>query len=127
MYGTTLVIRWPDGRRESIGIGEGVIEFIMIPAGNFDDVEECRETIIREIGELIKRESGEVTFDVTGGKTPVSVAMAIEAIKGDCQAEYTKQEMQDVEPEEALYRIDLDIYSLGDLLNEVAHSINRRL
>ncbi|KUH33946.1 hypothetical protein APY94_04240 [Thermococcus celericrescens] len=125
--GRPVLIRWPDGRRESIGSGEGVIEFVMVPAGNFDDVEECREAIKGALGEILKKESGEVTFDVTGGKTLVSVAMALEAIKGDCQAEYTKQEIQDVAPEESLYRVDLDVYSLKDLLNEMARSLNRRL
>jgi hypothetical protein len=125
--GRPVLVRWPDGRRESIGGGEGVIEFVMVPAGNFDDVEECREAIKGALGEILKKESGEVTFDVTGGKTLVSVAMAIEAIKGDCQAEYTRQDVQDVEPEESLYRVDLDVYSVRDLLNEIAKSLNRKL
>ncbi|QDA31659.1 hypothetical protein FH039_08690 [Thermococcus indicus] len=122
-----ILVRWSDGRRESLGSGEGVIEFILVSAGDFNDIEECRDAIKEAVGGHIEEESWEVTFDITGGKTLVSAAMVLEAIKGDCQAEYTRQDVQDVEPEESLYRVDLDVHSLKDLLNEVARNLNRRL
>ncbi|NJE01400.1 hypothetical protein [Thermococcus sp. JdF3] len=125
--GRPILIRWHDGQRESLGTGTEVLEFEVVPAGDFDDIEECRRAIKKALGELLEREGGEITFDITSGKSLVSVAMAIEAIREECQAEYVKQGIQDVEPEESLYRVDLDVYSVRDLLNEVAKSLNRKL
>ena len=115
--GRGITVEWPDGSFERLGGGD--IVFKLAVAGDFDDVDECR-SVIRSLTErIIERESEELTFDLTGGKTLVSVAMALTAIRRECQAEYMRQNVYDEAPEKLLKKVDLDIFTVEDLLEEL--------
>ena len=115
--GRGITVEWPDGTAENLSGSD--LKFVLAVAGDFDDVDECRTVIKNLTDDIIRRESEELTFDLTGGKTLVSVAMALTAIRRDCQAEYLRQNVYDEEPEKMLKKIDLDIFTVEDILEEL--------
>ncbi|GAB6134924.1 hypothetical protein [Thermococcus prieurii] len=115
--GKGITVEWTDGTIE--GLTGNDVTFKLAVADDFDDVDKCREVIRSLTDEIIKRESEELTFDLTGGKTLVSVAMALTAIRRDCQAEYLRQNVYGKEPEELLKKVNLDIFTVEDILEEL--------
>jgi len=125
--GVKFLTMWPSERPELFGKGEKevVIEFVPIYDANrvkniFDDIGKS------EIATLIKRDSGNVSFHLTGGTAPMSIAMMLHAIKGDTHAEYAKQGVFDVDnPEELLLSVDMDVFDLEDLVRELREYFER--
>lgn len=114
------------GETEEIGEGSRVVEVHFVNIGNSNDVKGMFKEISKsEIADLIERESNEVIFNLTGGQATTSIAMMLHAIKGDTHAEYAKQNVSNVEPEELLVSVDLDVLELDDLVRELLKYFER--
>lgn len=116
--GRGVRVVWPDGVEEVLGEGKP-LTFQLAVAGDFDDVDECRETVNALVDGIIRRESEELTFDLTGGTVPVSVAMALTSIRQYCQAQYLRQNLYDRKPGELLKPVNLDVFTVEDILAEL--------
>ena len=123
-------VNWPCGGREEIVPPEGdlkrVINVDFIPISDHNDVKRTFQEIGKsQIASLLEENSGDVTFHLTGGTAPMSIAMMLHAIKGDTHAEYAKQNVFDVEPEELLVSVDMNVLDLEDLAKELKRYFER--
>ena len=125
--GRKLRIRWHDGTVSEVGDGtaDSLLDVEMIPAGNFEEVDKVRKVLLNSLEDIIEEESNELTFDITGGTATVSSAMTLVALKGDCHAEHLRQDVYGKPPEELLKRIELNILSLEDLLDDLIKKLDR--
>ncbi|NJE10075.1 hypothetical protein [Thermococcus sp. MAR1] len=125
--GVSFRVEWPCEEAETIGNWERTVTVKFVNVGDPNDVKSIFQAIAKsEIRELIERESDNVTFHLTGGTAPVSIAMMLHAIKGDTHAEYIKQNIYDAEPEDLLMAVDMDIFDLEDLARELREYFERR-
>ena len=123
-------VNWPcEGQEEIVSPGinpKRVINVDFIPLSDHNDVKRIFQEIGKsQIASLLKKNSGDVTFHLTGGTATMSIAMMLHAIKGDTHAEYAKQNVFDVEPEELLVSVDMNVFDLGDLAEELKKYFER--
>ncbi|WP_237266248.1 PDDEXK family nuclease [Thermococcus cleftensis] len=123
-----FLVRWPSEDEEKIESGPGrTITVNFVPIRDSNDVRMIFQDIRgSRIAELIKENSGDVTFHLTGGTAPMSIAMMLHAIKGDAHAEYARQRVFDVEPNDLLVSVDMDVFDLEDLVRELRDYFERQ-
>ena len=127
--GVRFNVHWPCEGVETIGKGENEVFIKFVYVGDGNRVKEVYSSIASsEIGERIDRSlkgEGEVSFHITGGTAAISSAMMLHAIRGSLHAEYAKQGVFNVPPEELLQRVDLDIFDLDLLIRELREYFER--
>lgn len=125
-----FTVNWPCENVEHIK-AEGInpqrnITVNFVPISDPNDVKRTFHEIGNsDLAKLIEENSGDVTFHLTGGTAPMSIAMMLHAIKGDTHAEYAKQNVFDVEPEELLVSVDMNVFDLEDLAKELRKYFER--
>ncbi|NJE31245.1 hypothetical protein E3E38_09345 [Thermococcus sp. 18S1] len=127
----SFVVRWPGETPEEISAGnvtpERKVQVEFVPIRDSNNVREIFKDIGNSrVAQLIDENSGDITFHLTGGTAPMSIAMMLHAIKGDTHAEYARQRVFDVEPEKLLLPVDMDVFDLEDLVRELREYFERR-
>ncbi|ASJ15764.1 hypothetical protein A3L04_01090 [Thermococcus chitonophagus] len=113
------------GRGEVV-IGEGRevhVHFIRIGSGQ--DIKEVKNSVSTGLSDLLEREGSEVIFDITSGTAVISVAMILEAIKGDARAEYLLQNCEKEYKTECIELIELTLFDFEDLVREFREYFER--
>ncbi|RLF89845.1 hypothetical protein DRN82_03980 [Thermococci archaeon] len=113
------------GRGECI-VGEGRevhVHFIRIGSGQ--DIKEVKNSISAELSDLLGKEGSDVVFDITSGTAVISVAMILEAIKGDARAEYLLQNCEKEYKSECIELIELTLFDFEDLVREFREYFER--